>query len=34
MIVRHDELPSTNDEAMRLASEGAAAFTVVAADTQ
>ena len=34
MIVRHDELPSTNDEAMRLASEGAAAFTVVVADTQ
>ncbi len=34
MIVRHDELPSTNDEAMRLASEGAAAFTVVATDTQ
>ena len=34
MIVRHDELPSTNDEAMRLASEGAVAFTVVAADTQ
>ena len=34
MILRHDELPSTNDEALRLAAEGADAFTVVAADTQ
>lgn len=34
MIVRHEELPSTNDEAMRLASEGAPAFSVVVADRQ
>ncbi|MGI5868092.1 MAG: biotin--[acetyl-CoA-carboxylase] ligase [Kiritimatiellia bacterium] len=34
MILRHDALPSTNDEALRLAAEGAAAFTVVVADAQ
>ena len=33
-IRRYKELPSTNDEAMRLALDGAQSFTVVAADSQ
>ena len=34
MIIRHDCIPSTNDEAMRLALEGAERFTAVVSDTQ
>ena len=33
-VHRHDELPSTNDEALRLAAEGAPAGTAVVADRQ
>lgn len=33
-IYRHRELASTNDEAMRIAQEGAPAFTAVVADSQ
>ena len=34
MIFRHQQLPSTNDEAMRLALAGAEAFTAVVAERQ
>ena len=34
MIHRHDTLPSTNDEALRLAKEGAETYTTVVADHQ